>query len=41
MSEKSIKCGDEKVNKSSFYKNKKTFKMEDIDIDNILVSKRE
>ena len=41
MSEKSIKFRDEKVNKRSFYKNKKTFKVEDIDINKILVSKKE
>ena len=40
MSEKSIKFGDEKVNKSNFYKNKKAFKAEDIDISKILVSKK-
>ena len=31
MSGKSIKFGDKKVNKRSFYKNKKLFKMEDIE----------
>ena len=36
MSGKNMKFGDEKVNKSSFYKNKKPFKAEDI-----LVSKKE
>ena len=41
MSEKSIKFEDEKVNKRSFYKNKKPFKVEDIDINKILVSKKE
>ena len=40
MSEKSIKCGDEKVNKINFCKNKKPFKTEDIDISKILVSKK-
>ena len=38
MSEKSIKFGDEKVNKSYFYKNKKQFNVEDIDISKILFS---
>ena len=33
MSEKSIKFGDKKMNKSNFYKNKKLFKTEDIDAD--------
>ena len=37
MSEKSIKFGDEKVNKSNFYKNKETFKAENIDASEILV----
>ena len=41
MSRKSIKCGGEKVNKSNFYKNKKPFKTEDIDISKILVSNKE
>ena len=31
---------DKKINKSNFYKNKKLFKIEDIDINNILVSKK-
>ena len=30
-----------KINKSNFYKNKKLFKIEDIDINKILVSKKE
>ena len=38
MSGKSIKFGDKEINKSNFYKNKKTFKAEDIDISKILVS---
>ena len=33
--------GDEKINKSNFYKNKKLFKIDDIDINKILVSKKE
>ena len=41
MSGKSIKFGDKKINKSNFYKNKKLFKTEDIDVDKILVSKKE
>ena len=41
MSEKSINCEDKKINKHNFYKNKKLFKIEDIDINNILVSKKE
>ena len=41
MSEKSVKFGDIKVNKSTFYNEKKLFKMEDIGINKILVSKKE
>ena len=41
MSEKSINFGDKKINKSHFYKNKKLFKIEDTDVDKILVSKEE
>ena len=41
MSEKSINFDDKKINKSNFYKNKKVFKIEDIDINKILVSKKE
>ena len=40
MSKKSIKCGDKKVNKSNFYQNKKLFKIDDIDVDKILISKK-
>ena len=41
MSGKNVKFGDKEINKSNFYKNKKLFKIEDIDINNILVSKKE
>ena len=41
MSGKSINFDDKKINKSNFYKNKKLFKIEDIDINKILVSKKE
>ena len=41
MSRKSINFEDKKINKSHFYKNKKLFKIEDIDINKILVSKKE
>ena len=41
MSGKSIKFDDKKINKSSFYKNKKLFSLNDIDINKILVSKKE
>ena len=41
MSGKSINFADKKINKSNFYKNKKIFKIEDIDVNYILVSKKE
>ena len=41
MSGKSINFDDKKINKSSFYKNKKLFSLNDIDINNILISKKE
>ena len=41
MSEKSINLEDKKIKKSNFYKNKKLFNIEDIDINNTLVSKKE
>ena len=41
MSGNSMKFGDKEINKSNFYKNKKIFKTEDIDINKILVSKKE
>ena len=41
MSGESIDFEDKKINKSDFYKNRKAFKIEDIDINNILVSKKE
>ena len=40
MSGKSIKFGDKEINKCNFHKNK-LFKVEDIDFNNILVSKKE
>ena len=41
MSGKSINFGDKNINKNNFYKNKKLFKIEDIDINKIFVSKKE
>ena len=41
MSKKSINFDDKKINKSNFYKNKKLFKIDDIDVNKILVSKKE
>ena len=41
MSGKSINFEEKNPNKSNFYKNKKLFKIEDIDINNILISNKE
>ena len=41
MSGKSINFDDKKINKSNFYKNKKIFSLNDIDVNKILVSKKE
>ena len=41
MSGKSINSDDKKINKSSFYKNKKLLSLNDIDVNKILVSKKE
>ena len=41
MSGKSINFDDKKINKSSFHKNKKLFNLNDIDVNKILVSKKE
>ena len=41
MSGKNINFNDKKIKKSSFYKDKKINNIEDIDINNILVSKKE
>ena len=41
MSGKSINFGDKKISKSNFYKSKKLFKIDEIDFDKILVSKKE
>ena len=41
MSGKSINFGDKYINKSTFYKNKKLFSLNDIDVNKILVSKKE
>ena len=35
---KSINFGDKKIKKRNFHKNKKTFKIDDIDVNKILVS---
>ena len=41
MGGKEVNFGDGKINKSNFYKSKKLFKIEDIDVNKILVSKKE
>ena len=41
MSGKNKIFDDKKINKSNFYKNKKLFKIDDIDVNKILVSKKE
>ena len=41
MSGKNINFSDKKIRKSNFYKNKKLNRIEDIDINNILLSKKE
>ena len=41
MGGKSVSFGGKNIKKCDFYKNKKIFKTDDIDIDKILVSKKE
>ena len=41
MSGKNIKFNDKKIRKNTFYKNKKINNIEGIDVNNILVSKKE
>ena len=41
MCEKTISFGNTKINKNNFYKNKRLFKIDDIDVDKILISKKE
>ena len=41
MSGKSINFDDKKINKSNFYKNKKLFNIYDLDVNEILVPKKE
>ena len=41
MSGKNIHFDDKKIKRSSFYNNKKINNIEDIDVNNILVSKKE
>ena len=41
MSRKNITFNNKKIRKSTFYKNKKINNIEDIDVNNILVSRKE
>ena len=41
MSGKNINFHDKKIKRSCFYKNKKIYSTDDIDVNNILVSKKE
>ena len=41
MSGKNVKFGDKKIKKHDFYKNKKVTKIDDIDVNKILVSEPE
>ena len=41
MSGKGINFDDKKINKNNFYKNKKLFHIHDLDVNKILVSKKE
>ena len=41
MSKKNIVFDDQKINKSNFYKNKKLFSRYDVEVDKILISKKE
>ena len=41
MNGKSINFEDKKINKSTFYKNKKLFNIHDLDVNKIFVSKKE
>ena len=41
MSGNSINFNDKKIKKSNFYKNKQIFDINDIDVNNILVSRKE
>ena len=41
MNGKSVNFEDKKISKSNFYKNKKLFNMHDLDVNKILVSKKQ
>ena len=40
MSENNITFNDRKINKSNFYRDKRLFKIDDIDVDKILISEK-
>ena len=41
MTQKTINSDDKKINKNTFYKNKKVFNIHDIDVDKVLISKKQ
>ena len=41
MSRKNINFNDKKIKKSTFYKNKRIYSTDDINVNNMLVSKKE
>ena len=41
MSEKNIIFNDKRINKTKFYANKEPFNIDDVDVDKILISKKE
>ena len=41
MSRKNINFDDKQIKKSDFYKNKKVFQIDDIDVNKILISEKE
>ena len=41
MSKKTINSGNTKINKNNFYKTKRLFKIDDINVDKILISEKE
>ena len=41
MTKKTINFEDKKINKRNFYKNKNLFNLHDLDVNKILVSKKE
>ena len=41
MSGKNVNFGDKNIKKTNFYKNKKVIKIDDVDVNKILVSKEE